>query len=155
MQISEENGFLKKLYYPIITISIIITIKLMIAKRKRNSIQLLFIIKSMNVVQLLSGMCLEKLEREHKYSQWESVRWVSLSTDCRTFLRWVANNSLRLLPGSAVNPLPMHSLKCVLVYLMLLMLLSLCLLITICTYWIIFQTLQYKILHLKLFLQAK
>lgn len=63
LQISEENGFLKKLYYPIITI------KLMIAKRKRNSIQLLFIIKSMNVVQLLSGVCLEKLEREHKYLQ--------------------------------------------------------------------------------------
>lgn len=41
----------------------------MIAKRKRNSIQLLFIIKSMNFVQLLSGVCLEKLEREHKYSQ--------------------------------------------------------------------------------------
>lgn len=69
LQISEENGFLKKLYYPIITISIIITIKLMIAKRKRNSIQLLFLIKSMNVVQLLSGVCLEKLEREHKYLQ--------------------------------------------------------------------------------------
>lgn len=44
LQISEKNGFLKKLFYPIITISIIIKIKLMIAKRKRNSIQLLFII---------------------------------------------------------------------------------------------------------------
>lgn len=67
LQISEENGFLKKLYYPIIRI--IITITLIIAKRKRNSIQLLFIIKRMNVVQLLSGVCLEKLEREHKYLQ--------------------------------------------------------------------------------------
>lgn len=44
LQISEKNGFLKKLFYRIITISIIIKIKLMIAKRKRNSIQLLFII---------------------------------------------------------------------------------------------------------------
>lgn len=75
---SEENGFLKQFYYPIIRV--IITITLMRAKNKGNSIQLLFIIKSMNVVQLLSGVCLEKLEREHKYLQWESVRWASLST---------------------------------------------------------------------------